>query len=231
MSIIAENIAAVRRRIEGACAAAGRDPATVSLMGVTKTVPAEVVREAYDAGLTLFGENYVQEALVKIPQLPPDARWHMIGGLQSNKAKRAVEVFSCVQSLDRASLGSELSRAAVARGVRVKVLLEVNLGAEYSKSGCQPGEVEALAREAENWPGLEVAGLMALPPYLEDPEAVRPHFRKLARLSRELAAFDLPWLNLGELSMGMSHDFEVAIEEGATIVRVGTAIFGERVYK
>jgi len=199
---------------------------------VTKTVSAERILEAYGAGARLFGENYVQEAQGKVDALPRDAEWHMIGHLQSNKAKRAVELFTCVQSVDRPSLADALEKAARARGMRLDVLIEVNTGDESTKSGTDVEGATALAHRATDWPSLRFRGLMAIPPYCEDPEASRPHFRALRALRERLTGAQGPAPGeLGEfdtLSMGMSHDFAVAIEEGATLVRVGTAIFGER---
>lgn len=225
---VAARLADVRRRIAEASRRVGRSPAEVRLVGVTKTVAVERVLEAYGAGLRDFGENYVQQALTKVDRTPRDARWHMIGHLQSNKAKRAVEVFSLVHSLDRPSLAKALDKAARARGARLDVLIQVNTGGEQTKSGTSPEGALDLARRAAEWPDLRVCGLMAIPPYLPDPEEVRPHFRNLRRLRDRIAALGLPGVEMAELSMGMSHDFETAVEEGATLVRVGTAIFGER---
>lgn len=225
---ISERLAAIRARMREAALRAGRDPGAARLMGVTKTVEPERVREAFLAGLTLFGENYVQEALPKVAALAPEAEFHFIGHLQSNKAKKAVETFSAVQSLDRPSLADALNRAALAAGRTLPVLIEVNLGDEETKAGCDAEGALALARLAGGWPGLSVAGLMALPPWSENPEESRPHFRELARLAKSIDALKLPNVSMRELSMGMSNDFEVAIEEGATIVRVGTLLFGSR---
>jgi pyridoxal phosphate enzyme (YggS family) len=218
----------ILRRIDAAAGRVGRDASTVRLLGVTKTVEPAKIREAFDAGLKLFGENYLQEAFSKMDRLPSDVEWHMIGHLQSNKARRAVDAFAMIQSLDRPSLGEELQKAAAARDIRMPVLLQVNLGDEATKSGCGAEALEALARRTSGWPNLLVKGLMALPPYLEDPEEVRPYFRRLKELAERLAKLKLPGVEMKELSMGMSHDFEVAVEEGATIVRVGSALFGER---
>jgi len=218
----------VRAAVDRAALGAGRDPGSVRLLAVTKTVSPEGLRAAYDAGARLFGENYVQEAQGKVDALPRDAQWHMIGHLQSNKAKRAAELFSCVQSVDRPSVAAALEKAARSRGLRLDVLLQVNTGDEETKSGTDPEGALALARRAAEWPSLRVRGLMALPPYFDDPERVRPHFRALRELAGRIAALGLPGVETGELSMGMSHDFAAAVEEGATLVRVGTAIFGER---
>lgn len=225
---IAGRLQSLNARIAGAAARAGRDPGQVRLMGVTKTVPPEVIRHAYDAGLRLFGENYVQEGLSKIELLPHDASWHMIGHLQSNKAKKVAETFASLDSLDRPSLADALNKAALARGVKMRVLIEVNLGGEDSKAGCDEEGAFVLAGRCREWPGLSLFGLMCLPPYLDDPEEVRPYFKRLKALADRIAAQNLPGVSMDELSMGMSHDFETAVEEGATIVRVGTALFGAR---
>jgi len=225
---MASRIKSIRERITLAAVRAGRDPGAVSLLGVTKRVEPDRVREAYGAGLALFGENYVQEALPKMAALPPDAVWHMIGHLQSNKARRAVESFGVIQSVDRPSLAEAINRAALSLGRRMRILVEVNLGDEESKAGCTVEGAFSLARRMGEWPGLELSGLMALPPYLAEPELVRPYFRQLKEAAAKITAMGLPGVSMGMLSMGMSHDFEVAVEEGATIVRVGTALFGER---
>lgn len=206
----------------------GRDPGTVRLVGVTKTVPAERVREAYDAGLRRFGENYVQEALGKMDLLPPDAEWHFIGHLQSNKAKFVAGAFALLHTLDRPSLADALEKVAAARGVTQPVLLQANLAGEETKEGTTAEGVLTLARRAAEWPHLAVRGLMALPPYEEDAERSRPHFRALRELAGRVRSLGLPGVEMAELSMGMSHDYTVAIEEGATLVRVGTALFGAR---
>ena len=227
---VGENYRRVVARVWEAAERCGRAGEGVRLLAVTKTVPAERVLEAYAAGARLFGENYVQEAQTKVDVLPRDAHWHMIGHLQSNKAKRAAELFTCVQSLDRPSLADALEKAARMRGLTLEVLVEVNTGDETTKSGTDAEGAVALARRMTEWPSLRLKGLMAIPPYSPDPEASRPHFRALRELRGRLEQ-DLglaPDRALATLSMGMSHDFEVAVEEGATLVRVGTAIFGER---
>ncbi len=225
---VGRRYAEVRAAVDRAARSSGRDPVSVRLLAVTKTVGPEGLREAYAAGARLFGENYVQEAQGKVDSLPRDAEWHMIGHLQSNKAKRAAELFSCVQSVDRPSLAAALEKAVRGRGARLDVLLQVNTGDEETKSGTTPGGALELARRAGEWPSLRVRGLMALPPYFDDPERVRPHFRALRELAERIAGLGLPGVEMAELSMGMSHDFAAAVEEGATLVRVGTAIFGER---
>ena len=215
---VAANLAAVRVRMASAAQRAGRDPETVRLIAATKTKPAALVRAAIDAGATDIGENYVQEASAKRAEVGDGARWHLIGHLQRNKAARAVEVFDCVQTVDSAALGAALSRHAAAQGRTLRVLIEVRLGGEATKNGVEPDELPALV-EALRLPSLLVDGLMTVPPP-GDPESARPHFRILREWRDRLG--------LRELSMGMSDDFEVAIEEGATMVRVGRAIFGAR---
>ncbi|MBI4468174.1 MAG: YggS family pyridoxal phosphate-dependent enzyme [Acidobacteria bacterium] len=226
-----ERIAEVRRRIAEAAQRAGRDPETITLVAVSKTVDDTSVLSAWHEGLMDFGENRVQEASTKIPLLVSKgctARWHLIGHLQSNKAKRAMEIFDIVQSVDDLELARRLNRLSEERAARLPVFLEVNLGEEQSKSGFEASWLKAQASELAALDHLRICGLMIIPPYLEDAEQVRPYFRHardlMAELNRE-QRFSSP---LTDLSMGMSHDFEVAIEEGATLVRVGTAIFGPR---
>ncbi len=226
---IAQNVARVRGRIAEACRRAGRRPEDVRLVAISKTVPPERIREACEAGLRDFGENRVQEAAAKRPKLSDlTVTWHLVGHLQSNKARPARELFHWIHSLDSAKLAERLHRAAVCEGERLPVLLEVNLGGEASKSGVREEGVRQLAEEAGRFETLEVRGLMTVPPFLPDPEQVRPYFRRLRELADRIEAAGLPNVSMRELSMGMSHDFEIAIEEGATQVRVGTAIFGER---
>jgi pyridoxal phosphate enzyme (YggS family) len=229
LSAIADNLAAIEARIRVACLRVGRDPAEVRLVAVSKTVPAEHMREAVAAGISILGENYVQEACRKMDQLQGlPVSWHFIGHLQSNKAKVAVESFDWVHTLDRASLAQALNREALRLVKPLPVLLQVNVGEEQSKSGLAPEQVPAFLRSIAPLEALRIRGLMALPPYYEDPERVRPHFRLLAAILEQLRQVASNPEELSELSMGMSHDFEVAIEEGATLVRVGTALFGER---
>jgi pyridoxal phosphate enzyme (YggS family) len=229
---IAENLSAIHKRIIAVAARAGRRPDHIALMAVTKTHPAELIIEAYNAGHRLFGENRVQEFAEKVDALGNlrDADFHMIGHLQSNKAGKAVEVFHAVDSLDSAKLGERLNAAAGKTGKIVSALIEINIGGEEAKSGIAPGspELEEILRAAPEWSHLRVKGLMTVPPFTEDPEGARPYFRRLRELRDNLAARKLPAASFEQLSMGMSHDFEVAIEEGSTCVRVGTAIFGER---
>ena len=222
-STIASRLAAVRERLAEAARRAGRDPSSVRLLAVSKTKPEAMIREAYAAGQRDFGENYVQEMVAKSEALKdlPDIRFHLIGPLQRNKAKLVVPVAAMVHTIDRASLAAELSRRAEAQSRTVRVLLEVNVAGEASKAGCAPEDAAALAEAVRGFPNLPLAGLMTIPPDTDDRELARPYFRRLREIRDALG--DAP-----ELSMGMSHDFEIAIEEGATIVRVGTAIFGSR---
>ena len=228
---LAQNLAAVHERIARAAKAAGRSPEDVHLMAVSKTVSAERIVEAYEAGQRLFGENRVQEFAEKHEAVRTlhGAEFHMIGHLQSNKAARAAELFQGVDSLDSAKLGDRLNAAAQKLRRAIEVLIEVNIGGELAKSGI-PAESQELAdilNAAASWANVKVAGLMTVPPFTEDPEGARPCFRKLRELRDRLAA-RWPSVNLNVLSMGMSHDFEVAIEEGSTCLRIGAAIFGER---
>jgi len=230
---IAENVAWVRQRIRLAAASAGRDPDAITLMGVSKTFPPESIRAAYDAGIRVFGENRVQEFAGKADVLRDldDARWHLIGHLQSNKAAKAADLFDAVDSVDTLKLAQKLNDAAFAAGKTLRVLIEINVGGEAAKSGIAPdsGEMDQLLAEASQLANLEFRGLMTVPPYTEDPQGARPYFRKLRELRDQIAGRGLPRVSMDELSMGMSHDFEVAIEEASTCVRVGTAIFGGRV--
>lgn len=224
---VAARLADVRRRIAAAAVAAGRDPAVVTLVAVGKTFPAAEVQAAVEAGVTDLGENRVQEAAAKRPHVS-GGRWHLIGPLQRNKARMALEVFDVVHTLDRPELSArlELLLAESWPQRRLPVLLEVNLGDESQKSGVSPSAAAALLRRVLACSHLEARGLMAIPPWCEEPEASRPFFRALRELRDRLEAeVGVP---LPELSMGMSHDFELAIAEGATMVRVGTALFGAR---
>ena len=228
-SQLSGNIISIRERIEGACRRVGRQPQEVRLVAVSKTFPAEAIREAFEAGLRDFGENRVQEAARKKPLLEDlSIAWHLVGHLQTNKARTARELFDCVHSVDSFRLAAKLDEAAGNSGDRLPVLLQVNLGGEAAKSGLREEDVPEVAECVSRLPSLEVRGLMLIPPFFEGPEKTRPYFRRLRELAARIAAGRFPNASMGELSMGMSHDFEVAIEEGATIVRVGTAIFGSR---
>jgi pyridoxal phosphate enzyme (YggS family) len=224
---IARNLEAIRRRVETAARRAGRAPESVTLIGVSKTVPVERIREAAEAGLVDLGENRVQEAREKIPLLPETIRWHLVGHLQGNKARPAAELFRVVHSVDSVGILRRLERAAGEFGRSIEALVQVELGEEETKFGVSEEGLDEILEAAGECRSIRVRGLMILPPYEEDPEKMRPYFRRLRDL-REAAAARHPGLALEELSMGMSEDFEVAIEEGATMVRVGRALFGER---
>jgi hypothetical protein len=230
---VAQNIAVVRERISSAARGAGRNPEDITLMAVSKTFSPELIGKAYESGLRVFGENKVQEFSAKAGTLADltDAEWHMIGHLQSNKAAKAAELFSAVDSVDSLRLAQRLNSAAQQLEKKLAVLLEINVGGEAAKSGVDPDsqELEGILQAAAQLEQLEVRGLMTVPPFTEDPDAARPYFRKLRELRDQIARRRLPRIQTDVLSMGMSHDFEVAIEEGSTCVRVGTAIFGERV--
>ena len=228
MTQISRNLEDIKGRIREAALTAGRDPAEVRLVAVTKTVTLDRLQEAVAAGHTLFGENYIQEARRKITVLGPGLIWHFIGHLQSNKAKAAVEFFDLIHSVDRLRLARALDQAAARQGKVQKILLQVNLAGEASKSGTAPEAAQDLLREISRMPHLEVAGLMTMPPWFEEPERVRPYFRALRELRDRLRDMQLVPGGLPELSMGMTGDFEVAVAEGATLVRIGTAIFGPR---
>jgi PLP dependent protein len=229
---ISENIASVREQIVRAARRTGRDAVEIALMAVTKTHSPERIREAYDAGLRLFGENRVQEFAGKAAALTDlaDAQWHMIGHLQTNKAPRAAELFGAVDSVDSVKLAEKLDAVARALDKKISVLIEVNVGGEAAKSGVASDsrELEQLLMAVSRWQNLEFRGLMTVPPYTEDPEGARPYFRRLREVRDAIAHRKLPGIEMDAISMGMSHDFHVAIEEGSTCVRVGTAIFGER---
>ena len=226
---VRENVQKIKERIERACERAGRDPGEVSILAASKTRTPEEIREVFEAGIRLFGENRVQEARDKIPLLSDlSIEWHMIGHLQRNKVKYAVNLFDVVESLDSKELADELEKRLSKVGKKMRVFIEVKLSPEETKHGCSPEEVLELARYVLSLEHLKLEGLMTVPPYFEDLELVRPYFRKLREIRDNLE--DALGVNLPHLSMGMSHDFEVAVEEGATIVRIGTAIFGERMY-
>ena len=221
-----ENLASIQQRIDATCGRAGRDPAAVTLMAVSKGMPPEGVREASDAGLTLFGENRVQEARSKIPLCPGRVHWHLIGHLQSNKCRDAVHLFEMIHSVDSLELAQEIQKAADKQAKTMPVLLEVNLAGEASKFGFKPEAVLAQLEPINALSRLEIHGLMTIAPWTKTPERVRPVFRQLREL-REACESRLG-APLPVLSMGMSGDFEIAIEEGATLVRIGTALFGPR---
>jgi PLP dependent protein len=230
--LVAENIALVRKRMNAAAIRAGRNVDDVTLMAVSKTVPPELIRAAYAAGVQAFGENRVQEFAEKVSGLRDlsNAEWHMIGHLQTNKAAKATELFTAVDSIDSLRLAQKLNSAAQQTGKNLGVLIEINVGGESAKSGVAPEslELETILQAASSLGHLEIRGLMTIPPLTYDPQEARPYFRKLRELQKRISARGLPRVNMNVVSMGMSHDFEIAIEEGSTCVRVGTAIFGER---
>lgn len=225
---LAENIAQVRARIAEAARKVGRDPAEITLVAVSKTKPVELVEMAYNLGVTDFGENRVQEALPKIEHFHPQGlRWHLIGHLQSNKAGKVVAPFSCVHSVDSLHLAQVLSKHAQEQGSQLPILLQVNVAGEASKEGMSPKEAPEIARQIASLPALHIEGLMTIAPLVDDPEKVRPVFREL-RLLRDRLRDEVPASSWSHLSMGMTDDYGIAIEEGATLVRVGRAIFGQR---
>ncbi len=226
---IAENIRTVMDRIAFAAKRAARDPASVRLVVVTKTIDSERIKEAVDAGATILGENRVQEAKEKIKNLGAIASWHLIGHLQSNKARHAVKLFDLIHSVDKLELAMEIDKQAAKIGKVQNVLVEVNIAGEASKAGMAVKNAPALVREIAKLRSITVQGLMTVPPFSEKREDSRPYFCVLRELAESLARENIPNAFMKELSMGMSGDFEVAIEEGATMVRVGTAIFGERI--
>jgi pyridoxal phosphate enzyme (YggS family) len=228
MSAIAENLARVRERIEAAASRVGRDPQAVRLVAVSKTVGPERIREAVEAGAKILGENYLQEAQKKMAALGPGVLWHFIGHLQKNKARQAVRLFDLIHSVDSLPLAEELSRESLKAGKVQPVLLQVDLSGEETKFGAPEEEIVRMAEPLSALEGIAVKGLMTMPPYGEDPEDSRPYFRRLWGLKKRLTGMGIPRISMEELSMGMSGDFEVAVEEGATLVRVGTAIFGPR---
>ena len=232
---IADNLARVRQRIADAARRAGRPPEEIALMAVTKTFPSEIIREAHAAGHRLFGENRVQEFAEKVRSLAnlPGIEFHLIGHLQSNKAAKAAQIFAGIDSVDSLHLADKLNVATKNNAKRLPVLIEINVGGEAAKSGASPGspELEALLSAAPRLEHLDFRGLMSIPPFTEDPESARLYFRSLRELRDQIAARGLPAVGMDVLSMGMSHDFEIAIEEGSTCVRVGTAIFGPRPLK
>ncbi len=226
--MIRDNINAVEDRIQSACSLSGRKREEVKLIAVSKTKPIEMLQQAYACGCRDFGENKVQELLEKYDKMPKDIRWHMIGHLQRNKVKYIVGKVSMIHSVDSLRLAEEISREAVRKDTAVDILIEVNVAAEESKYGITPTEVPDLVEKIAALPGIKVCGLMTIAPYTENPEENRPFFRKLKQLSVDIQGKNIDNVNMSVLSMGMTGDYSVAIEEGATCIRVGTGIFGER---
>jgi len=227
---IKNNIKTIRERIAGAAARSRRQISEIRLMAVTKTVEENRIRQALEAGIELCGENYIQESRLKVESIGHPPQWHMIGHLQTNKAKYAIRLFDMVQSVDRLELAVELDRRAKAGGRILPILVEVNSGGELTKSGVAPEEALSLIRKIAPLENLSIQGLMTMPPWFDNPETARPYFAALRTLRDQLTTEQIDRVSLRELSMGMTDDYEVAIEEGATIVRIGRGIFGERKY-
>jgi len=229
-SFVRQNLEQVRKRIAAACERCGRSPEEVTLIAVSKTKPVSMVREAMEAGAVDFGENKVQELCDKYGEIAGALRWHLIGHLQRNKVKYVVDKAFMIHSVDSLRLAEEIQKEAEKKGCQVDVLIEVNIGGEETKSGVEPEEAAALVREVSALSRVHIKGLMAIAPIAAEPEEARPYFARLRELRDEIGRLSLPGVEMKELSMGMTGDFEVAIEEGATMVRVGTAIFGGRTY-
>jgi len=225
---ISGNLAAINGRIRVAAEKSGRNPASVRLVAVSKTRPTEDIIAAFQAGQTVFGENYIQELVTKLEEVPEAVQWHFIGHLQSNKVKYIAGQVAVIHSVDRISLAQEIDRQWGKLGKVCDVLIQVNISGEVTKSGTTETGAIQLVRECALLSNIKVKGLMTMPPFFDDPDAARPYFAELRRLSETIAAQQIAGVNMVELSMGMSGDFEAAIQEGATLIRVGTAIFGER---
>ena len=228
MTTIKERLEEIRRRMDAAAQRAGRDSKEIRLIAVSKTKPVSMIREAVAAGVTDLGENYIQEAREKIPQVPGQVHWHFIGHLQTNKAKYAARLFDWIHTIDRVEIADALNRRAGMENRVLKVLIEVNVGKEETKSGVMEEDLLPLVEHVATLPQLSPRGLMVIPPLTADPEEARGYFIKTRRLAERVAAENIPNVSMEELSMGMTSDFEVAIEEGSTMIRVGTAIFGPR---
>lgn len=225
---ISRNLALINGRIRAAAEAAGRDPASVRLVAVSKTRPAADIIEAFRAGQTVFGENYIQELVPKLEEVHGAVQWHVIGHLQSNKVKYIAGRVAMIHTVDRFSLAQEIDRQWGRLGKVCDVLIQVNISGEATKSGTTEAGAIQLVRECSLLPHIRVKGLMTMPPFFDDPDAARPYFAELRRLAEAVAAQRIAGVEMAELSMGMSGDFEAAVREGATLVRIGTAIFGER---
>ncbi len=228
---IKENIRIIRERIAKAAVQSSRNERDILLVAVTKTVPPEAIEIAIEEGIAVLGENRVQEAAEKIPKIRHNAVWHMVGHLQSNKAKTAVNLFETIHSIDSIKLARLVDKAAREAGKKLKCLIEVKLSGEESKFGMDPAALKCFLEDAVHLENISISGLMTIPPYDPDPEKSRPYFKELKKLAHEASGWDLQGIALSELSMGMTEDFHIAIEEGATIVRIGRAIFGERAWQ
>ena len=229
--MVAENYRHVLKKVEEACARSGRDPKDVTLIAVSKTKPIEMIEEAMEAGARVFGENKVQELCDKYEQLPKDLHWHLIGHLQRNKVKYIVDKAELIHSVDSLKLAEEISKEALKKNVEVNILIEVNVAEEESKFGVSVEETPVLVEEIAKLPGIHIQWLMTIAPYTTDPEENRPVFRTLKKLAVDIKKKNIDNVCMDVLSMGMTGDYQVAVEEGATLVRVGTGIFGERNYE
>ena len=228
--MVAENYRDVEERIQKACERSGRKASEVTLIAVSKTKPVQMIREAMEAGAEVFGENKVQELCEKYGELPGDLHWHMIGHLQRNKVKYVIDKAELIHSVDSLRLAEEISREAEKKGIRANILIEVNVAEEESKFGVRVEDTESLVRKTALLPNVCIKGLMTIAPYVENPEENRPVFRTLKKLAVDIKKRNIDNVSMDVLSMGMTGDYEVAVEEGATMVRVGTGIFGERKY-
>lgn len=225
MSAVSDNVKRVRQQIAAAARRSGRSPEDVELVAVTKTVPAEVIQEAVSSGVTVIGENRLQEALVKYPLVTGPVRWHMVGHLQRNKVKKALEVFELIHSVDSFRLAEEISSRSLSMGRSTDILVQINTSGEFSKYGLSPQRAHSFLESLAPLSGIRVLGLMTIGAFLPDPEQVRPCFRQLRGIFERAKDLELPNVQMRYLSMGMTSDFQVAIEEGANMVRIGTAIF------
>jgi len=228
MTSIANNLKSVQHRIEEAARRVGRDPAQIKLVAVSKTIPISVIQEGIEAGIRILGENRVQEARNKIGQLGKPVEWHLVGHLQKNKVKYIFDLFDLVHSVDSIPLAQEINKEGIKRNRTMEVLIQVNIAGEQTKSGLPPKELIPTLKAIAPLTHISIRGLMTMPPFFSDPEQVRPFFSELKALADKVKREGIEGITMEELSMGMSHDFEIAIEEGATMVRVGTAIFGPR---
>ena len=228
--MLADKLNLVKKNIEEACSTSGRSPEEVTLIAVSKTKPVEMLREAYDAGARVFGENKVQEIMDKYDRLPSDIQWHMIGHLQRNKVKYIIDKVSMIHSVDSLRLAETIEHEAAKKNVCMPILIEVNVAEEESKFGLKTEEVLSLVESVAALPHINIKGLMTIAPYVEDPEENRGIFRQLKKLSVDIAAKNINNITMSVLSMGMTNDYQIAAEEGSTMVRVGTGIFGERDY-
>lgn len=228
MSLLEENIANVKSKIKFAAERAGRDPENIDIVAVTKTIPPEIIQKAVDSGLALLGENRVQEARDKKELVKGNVQWHLIGHLQRNKVKMALSLFSMIQSVDSLPLAEEIQKRAEQIQQAVDVLVQVNIGREKTKYGIDPDNTKSFVEKIALFPNLRVRGLMTIAPFKQNPEEVRPYFRQLREIFENIKQAPINNVNMEYLSMGMSNDFEVAVEEGANMVRIGTGIFGAR---